>query len=553
MSLTFGGVFARTRVQDESRIRLGSVDDSDDEEHVTGKKVVPGTSEMHEVAIGSVSLLCVDRASSWQDDAKGQMCTSAHWQRLAADLPQAEEALAAMVERSRYICAQKAMKGTPLGRHIARGTPPKSREQGGGGRGEIVLSEAELQQLDELSLSQLHELVEEARASMPPEADAHIPETVANWGGGEEGGWMRVATDASLASAASREAANLAAGADAAHAEAELARRRAVEDLEAATAELKEAKAMAADNVTEIKGKVEAMQVTLEQAEQLVADKRQAAEEARERWEAASSKAADCQVAVAESRQRRAGSWTKRRVLLQPGGRQCMRLLVCPHLEKQQMIVSLTWNPAYAILLRMTILTPWGKRVSHINTQSVSEEMYSIDLNGEQTGPKGSFQIESQPRCVLGLDDAMLGGPVLASCWSHSSSGNFKISVSLSNKGPTKAEQDLAKASATPNREVFYRTSHFNNNYVEKAAGPGAGRVPKDLQDSRLQIRLTVFSHNGGVQTFSPAQEDGFFRRCVCLCVQLCARAFAFSTLQITKRSALILAHTLVHTHKTST
>ena len=101
---------------------------------------------------------------------------------------------------------------------------------------------------------------------------------------------------------------------------------------------------------------------------------------------------------------------------------------------------------------------------------------------------------------------------MLASCWSHHSSGNFKVSVTLSNKAPTKAEQEQAKATSTPDRDIFFRASHFENNFLEKATGPGGGgRVPKDLQDARLQIQLTVFSHNGGSQTFSP-QHDGFFR-----------------------------------------
>ena len=138
------------------------------------------------------------------------------------------------------------------------------------------------------------------------------------------------------------------------------------------------------------------------QAERALEEKAAAADQARLGSEKAAAAAEECAAAVEESQGARRRKWTRRRVLLPPGGRQCLRLLVCPALERQQMIVSLTWNPAYTLILRMTILTPWGKRVSHLNTQSVSEEMYSIDLNGEQTGPRGSFTTDAQPRCLMG-------------------------------------------------------------------------------------------------------------------------------------------------------
>ena len=89
----------------------------------------------------------------------------------------------------------------------------------------------------------------------------------------------------------------------------------------------------------------------------------------------------------------------------------------------------------------------------------------------------------------------------------------------MATKGPTKDEESAAKTIATPHRDIFYKTSLFNNAHVEKAAGDSgrggwgieAGKVPKDIKDPRLQIELHVFSHNGGVQTFSP-HRDGVLR-----------------------------------------
>jgi len=89
----------------------------------------------------------------------------------------------------------------------------------------------------------------------------------------------------------------------------------------------------------------------------------------------------------------------------------------------------------------------------------------------------------------------------------------------MATKGPTKDEERAAKSIATPHRDIFYKTSLYNNAHVEKAAsdsgrggwGIEAGKAPKDIKDPRLQIELHVFSHTGGVQTFSP-HRDGFFR-----------------------------------------
>ena len=212
-----------------------------------------------------------------------------------------------------------------------------------------------------------------------------------------------------------------------------------------------------------------------------------------------------------EARERRRHRWMKRQVLLAPGARKSMRLLVCPELERQQMIVALTWNPAYSLVLRMTVQTPWGKRATHLNPSIVLQDSGSINLLGLQTEPE-NLSVLHQPRVVMGFDDTSQGGPVVAACWSHASSGNFKVSVAMSVKGPSKEDRDAAASTSTENRRLFLHTVEQCNKVVEKALERAdTGKPPKDVRDTRLQIQVHVFSHRGGLQTFS-AQQHGFFR-----------------------------------------
>ncbi len=220
--------------------------------------------------------------------------------------------------------------------------------------------------------------------------------------------------------------------------------------------------------------------------------------------------AAALREAAEERGRRREKMWTARRVLLAPGARSVMRLLVCPRLEEHQMLVSLTWNPASVIVLRMTVSTPWGKRVSHLSPHSVKTV-----INAQSSDLSTDLESQStQPRVVMGWDDAVAGGPVLASCWSHPTTGHFKISVSLAQKGSTKGEMDAAKRASSRNSDIFFKACAFNNNFVEKAAATegtaGEGGI-RDIQDARIQMQVQVWSSGAGLQTFIP-DRDGFFR-----------------------------------------
>jgi hypothetical protein len=199
--------------------------------------------------------------------------------------------------------------------------------------------------------------------------------------------------------------------------------------------------------------------------------------------------------------------WMSHRVLFLPGSRQAMRLLVCPALEDQQCIVSLTWNPAYTAVLRLNVLAPWGKRCSALSPETVCTDNLATDLLGRKTD-SNNFSTTNQPRVVMGSDEALQGGPVLASMWSHADTGIFKISIGMSLKSASKDITASAAKAATPNRRTFFQTTDLLNSTV----GNENSDAPKDVQDQRLQIQLQVFSHSGGLQIFEPAHQ-GFFRK----------------------------------------
>jgi hypothetical protein len=99
----------------------------------------------------------------------------------------------------------------------------------------------------------------------------------------------------------------------------------------------------------------------------------------------------------------------------------------------------------------MTVNTPQDKRVSNLSPHSVSAQSpdLSTDLESKSTQANGSFSVLNQSRVVMGWDDTVTGGPVLASCWSNPTTGHFKISVTLTQKGPTRGEMDAVPAHVT--------------------------------------------------------------------------------------------------------
>ena len=343
---------------------------------------------------------------------------------------------------------------------------------------------------------------------------------IAPWGGGEDGGWAELSSAERDASAAYVKAAELEQQSAAEAQEALAAAAAATAATSAAAAELKEAKSMAAGNIAELAQAHASNKGVSDEAAKRAALASEAAESAKVAAKDAALKAAELEAAVEAGERKRTSRWSTRRVLLPPGGRLGLRLLVCPALEPQQSIVALSWNPAYQVLLRMVVLTPWGHRTTYLQPQSISSEPFSTNLLGSPTQPNGKFLVSEQPRALMGFDDATDGGPVLCACWGHASSGNFKIAVTMATKGPTKEEQEAAKACATASRHTFYKAVQFNNAAVERALGGGkgdakkkqdSGKAPNSVQDPRLQIQLRVFSNSGGVQLFCP-ERDGFFR-----------------------------------------
>ena len=126
---------------------------------------------------------------------------------------------------------------------------------------------------------------------------------------------------------------------------------------------------MAAGNVAELLANAAAAQAHVNAAELLHVNATSVAATTKHEAKAAAAESKELAAAVHESERRRARSWTTRRVMLPPGGRRAMRLLICPALETQQTIVSLSWNPAYSVILRMTVLTPWGNRATTLSPQ----------------------------------------------------------------------------------------------------------------------------------------------------------------------------------------
>jgi len=247
----------------------------------------------------------------------------------------------------------------------------------------------------------------EISKSLSSEFEEFIPDTITPWGGGEDGGWEQLLLAAVTAVRADGVAFAAASAASTGAEEAEVtildnicciqthtythtctrartcthmcdtcacahaqeAAAAAVQRAVAAGVELKEAQSMAAGNVAELLANAAAAQAHVDAAELLHVNATSMAATTKHEAQAAAAESEELAAAVHDSERRRARSWTTRRVMLPPGGRTAMRLLICPALETQQTIVSLSWNPAYSVILRMTALTPWGNRATALSPQ----------------------------------------------------------------------------------------------------------------------------------------------------------------------------------------
>jgi len=532
-----------------------------------------------------VSMLALARSSSWQDEIENVKSVSAHWQGVETVVPESDVELALLVESVRYRKAlemlqlQQRMQQEQITARVASAREQLARasDQAAAARREMDETQADgAGQVDNLveRVAQMLEQLKSAEAqyaeaseavdaadidaaqtqaqlhhlmSVPRDPKVHLSVTrmralikgvmqqlphsfaqmlvpgIAPWGGGEDGGWEALFSAERAAITVYVKAAELEKQRAAAAQEAMATASAATAAALAAASELKEARSMAAGNVAQLSQRHVEKKKLSDEAQEQAAATAKAAEAAKVAAKDAALKAAELEAAVEAGERTRTSRWSSRRVLLPPGGRLGMRLLVCPALEQQQSIVALTWNPAYhAVILRMVVITPWGQRITYLQPQSISSDPFSSNLHGSPTQPNGNFLVTEQPRALMGFDDGTDGGPVLCACWGHASSGNFKIAVSMATKGPTKEQQEAAKACATNSRNSFYKAMQFTNESVERAFSQGAGKsgtqqelncgkAPTSVQDPRLQIQLRVFSHNGGVQLFCPG-PDGFFR-----------------------------------------
>jgi hypothetical protein len=531
-----------------------------------------------------VSMLALARSSSWQDEIENVKSVSAHWQGAETVVPGADAELALVVESVRYRKALEMLQVQQgMQQEQIKSRAASAREQLARASDQAAAAQREMEETQAVGAGELDDLVvrvaqtqEQLKSAEAQHAEAseavaavdidaaqtqaqlhHLMSTprdpkvhqsatrmralikgamqqlshsfsqillpgIAPWGGGEDGGWEALSAAERAASAVYVKAAELEKQCAAAAREAMATSSAATTAALAAASELKEARSIAAGNVAQLSQRhVEKKKLSAEAQKQAAATA-EAAEAAKVAAKDAALKAAELEAAVEAGERTRTSRWSSRRVLLPPGGRLGMRLLVCPALEQQQSIVALTWNPAYAVILRMVVLTPWGQRITYLQPQSISSDPFSIKLHGSPTPPNGKFLVSEHPRAIMGFDDGTDGGPVLCACWGHASSGNFKITVSMATKGPTKEQQEAAKACATSSRNSFYKAMQFTNESVERALSQGGGRsgtqqelncgkAPTRVQDPRLQIQLRVFSHNGGMQLFCPG-PDGFFR-----------------------------------------